>query len=66
MEFGQPASAKTLKQLRKDLFHAMWALLIDDVFVHAYVHGLIFKLFDHISQVGFPHFFFHSMDYPEK
>ncbi len=47
------------RELRKDLFHAVWELLIDDDFVHA-------KLFDCISRVGFPCFFFHSMDYPEK
>jgi hypothetical protein len=66
MEFGQPASGQTLKQLKKDLFHAVWELLIDDDFVHAYVHGLVFKLFDRLSRVGFPRFFFYSMDYPEK
>ena len=55
-----------LKHLRRDLFHAVWAVLIDDEFIHAYVHGLVLKLFDHISRIGFLRFFIYAMDYPEK
>jgi len=65
-QFGEPATAAVLKQLRRDLFHAVWAFLMDDEFIQAYVHGLISKLSDGIKRLSFPRFFIYSMDYPEK
>jgi len=55
-----------LKQLRRDLFQAIWGVLIDDDFIHAYVHGLVSQLFDSISRLAFPRFFTYAMDYLEK
>jgi hypothetical protein len=55
-----------LKHLKRDLFHAIWGVLLDDEFIHAYVHGLVVTLSDHISRLAFPRFFIYSMDYPEK
>ena len=66
IQFGKPATAAVLKQLRKDLFHAIWTFLLDDDFIDAYVHGLVAKLVDGIQRLSFPRFFIYSMDYPEK
>ena len=65
-QFGEPATSAILKQLKKDLFHAVWKFLMDDEFIHAYVHGLITKLSDGIQRLSIPRFFTYSMDYPEK
>jgi hypothetical protein len=65
-QFGNPATAAVLKQLRKDLFHAIWTFLLDDDFIDAYVHSLVSKLADGIERLSFPRFFIYSMDYPEK
>jgi len=64
--FGYPATSAVLKQLKKDLFHAVWKFLLDDEFIDAYVHGLVSKLSDSIQRLCFPRFFTYSMDYPEK
>jgi hypothetical protein len=66
IQFGKPATAAVLKQLKKDLFHAVWTFLLDDDFIDAYVHGLVAKLADGILRLSFPRFFIYSMDYPEK
>jgi hypothetical protein len=55
-----------LKHLKRDLFHAVWGVLIDDEFIHAYVYGLVLKLSDHISRLALLWFLIYSMDYPEK
>jgi hypothetical protein len=55
-----------LKHLRRDLFQAVWSVLIDDEFIHAYVYGLVLKLSDRISRLALLRFLIYSMDYPEK
>jgi hypothetical protein len=64
--FEKPATAAVLKQLKKDLFHAIWTFLLDDDFIDAYVDGIVAKLADGIQRLSFPRFFTYSMDYPEK
>lgn len=66
MQFGKPASAAVLKQLKRDLFHAVWMFLMDDEFIHAYVHGFVSTLSDGLQRLSFPRFFTYAMDYPEK
>lgn len=66
IEFGKPATVAVLKQLKKDLFHAIWTFLLDDDFIDAYSHGLVAKLADGIQRLSFPRFLIYSMDYPEK
>jgi hypothetical protein len=64
--FGKAATAAMLTHLRRELAHAAWMLLMDDDFMHAYVHGHLFRLVDGITRVFFPRFFTYSADYPEK
>jgi hypothetical protein len=45
---------------------AVWLLLLDDEFIHAYVHGFEMELFDELQSLLFPCFLAHSADYPEK
>ncbi|KAJ3494201.1 hypothetical protein NLJ89_g10856 [Agrocybe chaxingu] len=60
------ATAAMLTHLRRELAHAVWMLLLDDEFMHAYIHGFLFQLIDGILRLLFPRFLTYSADYPEK
>jgi hypothetical protein len=64
--FGKAATATMLTHLRRELAHAVWLLLMDDDFMHAYIHGFLFRLVDGILRILFPLFLTYSADYPEK
>ena len=64
--FGKAATAAMLTHLRRELVQAIWILLLDDEFMHAYIHGFLFQLADGIQRVLFPRFMTYSADYPEK
>jgi hypothetical protein len=55
-----------LTHLRRELAHAVWILLMDDEFMHAYIHGIVFQLVDGIRRIFFLRFLTYSADYPEK
>ncbi|KAF9565462.1 hypothetical protein CPC08DRAFT_629854 [Agrocybe pediades] len=63
---GLSASAPTITHLRRELMHAIWLLLLDDEFMHAYEHGIVVQCADGITWRIFPRFFTYSADYPEK
>lgn len=45
---------------------AIWRLLLDEDFMHAYEHGIVIRCGDGITRRVFPRFFNYSADYPEK
>jgi len=45
---------------------AIWLLLLDDEFMHAYEHGIILEFPDGKNRRVFPRIFTYSADYPEK
>ncbi|KAF9555015.1 hypothetical protein CPC08DRAFT_643499, partial [Agrocybe pediades] len=63
---GLSASAPTITHLRHELMHAIWLLLLDDEFMHAYEHGIVVQCADGVTRHIFPRFFTYSADYPEK
>ncbi|KAJ8087428.1 hypothetical protein PM082_006258 [Marasmius tenuissimus] len=64
--FGVPASGATLTHLKREIMHAIWALILDDDFMHAYEHGILIQCADGVVRRIFPRFFTYSADYPEK
>jgi Plavaka transposase len=48
------------------VFHAQWALLLDDDFVSAYRHGIVVECLDGVIRRFYPRIFTYSADYPEK
>jgi len=53
--------AAILTHLRRELVQVVWLLMMDDEFMHMYLHGL------NIGPYLFlPRFFTHGADYPEK
>jgi hypothetical protein len=64
--FGKAPSKEVLKHLRYELFKAVWCLLLDAEFLHAYEHGILLVFADGITRLVFPRFLTYSADYPEK
>jgi hypothetical protein len=63
---GTNASPATIRQLKRELFHAIWQLLLDKGFLKAYQLGILLLCADGILRRLFPRFFIYSADYPEK
>ncbi|PPR06562.1 hypothetical protein CVT24_001550 [Panaeolus cyanescens] len=64
--FGVYATRETLTHLRRELFHSIWSLLLDDEFCAAYRHGFDVVFWDTKIRRVYPRVFTHSMDYLEK
>lgn len=64
--FNKPATAEILTHCRHELMQAIWLLLLDDDFMHAYEFGIVIEFLDGICRRVFPRFFTYSADYPEK
>ncbi|KAJ3574499.1 hypothetical protein NP233_g1729 [Leucocoprinus birnbaumii] len=60
------ASRELLTHLKRELMHAIWTLLLDPEFCHAYEHGIPVDCADGVRRLLFPRFFTYSADYPEK
>ena len=65
-EFGKHATAAMLTHIRREIAQAVWMLLMDDDFMHAYVYGFLEEMLDGIERLSFPRFLTYSADYPEK
>ncbi|KAG2037991.1 hypothetical protein BDR03DRAFT_933797 [Suillus americanus] len=55
-----------LTHCKRELFHAVWRILLDDEFVRAYENGIVIKCHDGVHRHVFPRIFTYSADYPEK
>ena len=64
--FKESASRATLTNLKRELMHAIWKLILDDSFMEAYEHGFVLQCSDGISRQFYPQFFTYSADYSEK
>ncbi|KAF9032624.1 hypothetical protein BJ165DRAFT_1535025 [Panaeolus papilionaceus] len=64
--FGVYATKETLSHLRRELFHAVWLLLLDDDLREAYLNGMDVVFWDKVERRVFPRFFIYAMDYLEK
>ncbi|KAI0070884.1 hypothetical protein K474DRAFT_1687288 [Panus rudis PR-1116 ss-1] len=59
-------SPEVLTHCRRELMHAVWSLLLDEEFLHAYKHGIVILCADGVLQRVYPRIFTYSADYPEK
>ncbi|KAI0631040.1 hypothetical protein C8Q77DRAFT_1062500 [Trametes polyzona] len=64
--YGESPTKAVLRFCKKELIQQIWLLLLDDDFVHAYVHGFVVKCGDGITRRLFPRILTYSADYPEK
>ncbi|KAJ6559288.1 hypothetical protein B0H10DRAFT_2240500 [Mycena sp. CBHHK59/15] len=63
---GTAPSSDLLTHCRRELMHAIWRLILDDEFLHAYEHGIVIECEDGILRRFYPRIFTYSADYPEK
>lgn len=64
-----PASARkkvVLTHCKRELMQGCWAILLDDDFLEAYVHGIVVVCGDGIARRLYPRILIYSADYPEK
>ncbi|KAI0324055.1 hypothetical protein GY45DRAFT_1263589 [Cubamyces sp. BRFM 1775] len=66
IEYGSVPTPAVLRFCKKELMQKIWLLLLDDDFMHAYVHGFVVKCGDGITRRLFPRILTYSADYPEK
>lgn len=64
--FGTSAAEDTLTFCKRELFHAVWALIFNLAFMHAYEFGFAVLCADGIMRLLFPRIFLYTADYPEK
>ncbi|KIJ58627.1 hypothetical protein HYDPIDRAFT_49315, partial [Hydnomerulius pinastri MD-312] len=55
-----------LTHCKRELFHGVWKVLMDDEFIDAYRNGIVVKCYDGVERRVFPRIFTYSADYPEK
>ncbi|KAH7927896.1 hypothetical protein BV22DRAFT_1006163 [Leucogyrophana mollusca] len=55
-----------LTHCKRELFHALWKVLLDDDFIEAYRNGIVIRCYDGIDRRVYPRIFTYSADYPEK
>lgn len=55
-----------LTHLRRELMHEVWAKLLSDDVVDAWVHGQVIKCADGVTRRVYPRILTYSADYPEK
>ena len=65
-QFTKSAIRTLLTHCRRELMHAVWDILLDDEFLHAYEHGIVLQCADGLFRRLYPRIFTYSADYPEK
>lgn len=66
-EFGRHPRVEELRFLKRELFQAVYALLLSDpALVACYIHGTVRKCHDGVRRCFFIRFFAQSADYMEK
>ena len=63
---GEAPTADILTHCRREVMHAVWVLLLDEEFMHAYEHGIVIECPDGKFRRFYPRIFTYSADYPEK
>jgi hypothetical protein len=48
------------------MYHAQWAIILDDEFLEAYKHGMVVECYDRIWRQFYLRLFTYSADYKEK
>jgi hypothetical protein len=51
---NKAARAPLITHLKQDLFHACWAILLDDEFLNAYQHGIVIECMDKVKRHIYP------------
>ena len=63
---GKGPNSAFLAYCQWEMYHAQWAIILDDEFLEAYQHGIVIKCCDDIWRRFYPCIFTYSADYKEK
>lgn len=63
---GKGPNDALMTHCHRELMHAQWKILLDDDFMDAYEHGIVFTGHDNLERRFYPRIFTYSADYPEK
>jgi hypothetical protein len=63
---GKGPNSAFMAHCQREIFHAQWAIILDDEFLEAYEHGTVIKCCDDIQHHFYPCIFIYSADYREK
>ncbi|KDQ54440.1 hypothetical protein JAAARDRAFT_60806 [Jaapia argillacea MUCL 33604] len=66
LKAGKAASKQLMTHCHCKIFQAGWDMLLDEEFMHAYVHGIVVDCIDGIRRQIYPRILTYSADYPEK
>ena len=65
-KFATSATDPQMAHCQCELLYKAWKVLLDNDFIHMYLHGVIMDCVDGIRWWVYPHIFTYSADYPEK
>jgi hypothetical protein len=63
---GKGPDSIFMAHCHREMYHAQWAIILDDEFLEAYQHGIVIACLDGIKRRFYPRIFTYSADYPEK
>jgi hypothetical protein len=63
---GKKPSDKFMAHCRCELLYEQWDILLDNEFLEAYQHGIVFECCDGIIRRFYPRILTYSADYKEK
>ena len=63
---GKGPNLAFMTHCHREMYHAQWAIILDDEFLEAYQHGMAVKCCDDQRRRFYPRIFTNSADYKEK
>ena len=63
---GKGPKQAFMAHCHREVYHAQWAIILDEEFLEAYEHGIVIDCCDGIRRRFYPRIFTYSADYPEK
>ena len=64
--YGRAASGDALSMCKRDIFHAVWKMVLDEEFLDAYKRGMVIECADGIKHRLFPRIFTYGADYLDR
>ncbi|KDQ13654.1 hypothetical protein BOTBODRAFT_90697, partial [Botryobasidium botryosum FD-172 SS1] len=63
---SRKACDEAITHCKRELMHASWKLIIDDLFLEDWRHGIVVEFPDGVRRRLYPRIFTYTADYPEK
>jgi len=63
---GKSPSSAFMAHCQREIYHAQWAIILNDEFLEVYEHEMVIGCCDGIQRRFYPCIFAYSADYKEK